>query len=199
MMSNNLNIFSLSGLLILFTFPILTILSLKHYRSKLHGIWSIFNVAVGVWGLGALLISIAKDADSAFLYWKLAHVGIIFIPILYFHVSFVFCELKNKKILVLLYLQSFFFLLLSMSGKLFYNDLRYIFSSLHYIKPTIWYYTFFTIWILTAIAGTLNYIFAYRRFTGVKKTQVKYIIVATIFGFSGGLSNFLPVFYLEWT
>jgi signal transduction histidine kinase len=191
------NIFSLSGLLILCTFPILTILSLKNYKSELHGIWAIFNIAVGIWGFGALLVSISKDKESAFLYWKLAHVGIIFIPILYFHVSVVFCNLLNKKILFLLYVIFSLFLLSNISNMLFQKNLRFVFSSFYYIKPTILYYVFFCIWALIALAGILNYVFSYYRFTGIKKIQIKYFIFATIFGFSGGLMNFLPVFHID--
>jgi two-component system NtrC family sensor kinase len=197
MINENLNLFSVSGLLILFTFPILTVLSLKNYKSKLHTIWAVFNIAVGVWGLGAFLVSIANDAKTAFIYWKIAHVGIIFIPILYFHVSYVFCDLTNKKILVFLYLQAVFFLLLNIFDKLFQDNMRYVFSSFYYFEPTIYYYIFFTSWIITALAGTLNYVFAYNRVVGVKKVQIKYFIFATIFGFSGGLMNFLPVFHLD--
>src|SRR4030042_7157108 len=184
MINQNFNLFSLSGLLILFSVPIIIIFSLKNYKSKLHIIWAIFNIAVGIWGLGAFLISISEDANKAFLYWKIAHFGIIFIPTLHYHVSFIFCELSNKKILVFLYLQSFFFLVLNIFDMLFQNNLRYVFSSFYYIKPTIWYYVFFTIWALTALSGTFNYLLAYFRFTGVKKTQIKYFIFATIFGFS---------------
>ena len=197
MVSGNLNLFSLSGLLIVFTVSIVVILSLKKYKSRLHAIWAIFNIAVGIWGLGAFLISISKDANKAFLYWKLAHSGIIYIPVLHYHVSSIFCELSNKKILVFLYLQAFFFLLLNIFDKLFQNNLRYVFSSFYYIEPTSWYYIFFTVWVLTVLAGTLNYFFTYRRFTGVKKIQIKYFIFVLIFGFSGGLMNFLPVFHID--
>jgi len=197
MISNNFNLFSLSGLLILFSVPIIIIFSLKSYKSKLHIIWAIFNIAVGIWGLGAFLISISEDANKSFLYWKLAHCGIIFIPTLHYHVSSIFCELSNKKILVFLYLQSFFFLVLNIFDKLFQNNLRYVFSSFYYIQPTIWYYIFFAIWASIAIIGTLNYFLKFHRFTGIKKTQVKYFVLVLIFGFSGGLMNFLPVFYID--
>jgi signal transduction histidine kinase len=48
-----------------------------------------------------------------------------------------------------------------------------------------------------ACAGTLNYVLAYRRLTGIKKVQIKYFILVFVFGFSGGLTNFLPVFHLD--
>ena len=51
--------------------------------------------------------------------------------------------------------------------------------------------------MITAFAGTLNYVFAHQRFTGIKKIQTRYFILATIFGFSGGLANFLPVFHID--
>ena len=141
MFNGTINLFSISGLLILVTFPILTILSLANYRSRLHAIWAFFNIAVGIWGLGALLISISSDAHYAFKSWQLAHVGIIFIPVLYYHVSYVFCELTNRRILIFLYLQAVFFLILDLSGILFHTNLRYLFSSFYYIESTTWYYT----------------------------------------------------------
>ena len=196
-MSGSLNLFSFSGLLIILTVPVITILSLKQKRSKIHVVWSIFNIAVGIWGLGAFLISISRDPESSLLYWKLAHVGIIFIPPLHYHVSSVFCELSNKKVLAVLYLQSSLFLILSFSDKLFQNDLRIVFSSFYYIQPTAWYYIFFAVWVSVACAGTLNYLLAYRRLTGIKKVQIKYFILVFVFGFSGGLTNFLPVFHLD--
>jgi signal transduction histidine kinase len=72
-----------------------------------------------------------------------------------------------------------------------------MFSSFYYIKATICYYVFFFIWALIAIYGTFIYFQAYFRLAGKKKMQVKYFIIATIFGFGGGLTNFLPVFNIN--
>ena len=84
-----MNLFSLAGLILSSTCFILVIILLIYGKTKLHRVWTLFNVAVGAWGIGAFLIGQATTESLALFRWRFAHLGIIFIPIFIFHVVYI--------------------------------------------------------------------------------------------------------------
>ena len=93
----HLNPFAISGLLITFTCFGLIIILLRYGKTKLHKLWILFNLAVGIWGVGAFLVGISATREAAILSWRFAVCGGVFIPVFFFHVVNVFCEAVNKK------------------------------------------------------------------------------------------------------
>src|SRR4030042_2404748 len=105
--------FALSGLLVFLTCSILVFIIIRSGKRKLHIIWILFNIAVATWGFGAFFIGISKSPSIAFFWWKIAHIGIIFIPVFMFHMVSILCELQQKKLLTIIYLQGLFFLFIN--------------------------------------------------------------------------------------
>jgi signal transduction histidine kinase len=192
-------IYSLLGLILGITCLILVIILAIYRKTKLHVVWLFFNLAVAIWGFGAFLIGQATTSLTAVTAWRLSHIGVIFIAILFFHTATIFCnrEAKLKKIICFSYLQGFFFLCLN-ATPLFISKIRVIYDSLYYIRATgLFYPTFFFIWVTLVVWGHVELFMHYRKISGIKKNQILYFFTGTLVGFLGGTTNFFPMFKID--
>jgi signal transduction histidine kinase len=65
---------------------------LRHPGSRLNRLFTYFVLAMAVWNFGAFGLRRAPDARAAFLWEVLIHVGIIAVPVLYYHFVLIFLE-----------------------------------------------------------------------------------------------------------
>jgi len=186
-------VFSISGLLLFASCLILNIIILRSRRTKLLGLWALFNFSVGFWGFFAFLIGQATSLNCVNILWRLAHVGIVFIAVFVFHTMLLFCNIQKKGILRFAYAQAFFFSFLSLFGSpLFMKNIR-LFYGIWYMRGGWLYYVFFGIWVW--LVGYSHYLLfsVYKKSQGARRIQIKYFFFGILFGFSGGITNFLPV------
>jgi len=154
-----------------------------------------FNFVVAYWGYCAFLIGNTNNIKEAFFLWKIAHIGIIFIPPFLLHNTYLICEKVNKGILRFTYLQAFFFSFIV--GNQFLIGEPRSFSSFYYLTPGPLYYLFFAIWILLVLHSLYELFRKFNISRGLKRNQIKYLFVGLFLGFFGGITNFLPVFNIN--
>ena len=135
----HLNLFSLAGLILSITCFVVVILVLIYGKKNLHRAWTLFNIAVGLWGLGAFYIGQATNEELALIEWRFAHIGIIFISVFIFHVAYLLCNLQKKYLLIFAYVQGILFSALGFSGNFFISGVRSVFSLFYYLTPGITY------------------------------------------------------------
>jgi len=191
-----LNLFSISGLLLGITSIVLSLIISIYGKAKIHRIWSLFNLSVAIWGIGAFFAGIADTKTEALIWWRLNHIGVILMPIFIFHFVHTLCNLPTKKILIAVYLQGVIFLILD-STNLFISDVRFVFSSFYYavLGPT--YNVFFPIWIALVCYSHYKLFVEYQRTTIIKRNQLLYLFMGTAVGFLGGVTNFLPGYKID--
>jgi signal transduction histidine kinase len=191
--------FSLLGL-ILGTTCLLLVFILSIYRkTKIRLIWLLFNLAVAIWGFGAFLIGRATTPSSAITAWRLSHIGVIFISVFFFHTAITLCDIeaKRKKIIIFAYLQGLFFSVLN-ATPLFISKIRVVLDSIYYNQSTgLFYPIFFIIWVALVIWGHVELFLHYKKASGVKRNQILYFFLGTLVGFSGGTTNFFPMFNID--
>jgi signal transduction histidine kinase len=194
-----MNAFTTAGLLLGITCLSLMLIVLIQGKTKLHRTWALFNLAVSLWGFGAFLIGLSSTSSLAIINWRLAHIGGIFIPVSFFHTICIFSnvEVKRKKFIIFAYLQGLFFLFLNFTD-LFIVKVKLIFKSLYYNQAaTLFYQVFFFIWLSLVVWGFYELIVYYKKSSGIKKNQSLYLLVGMLIGFSGGSTNFLPMFGID--
>jgi len=187
--------FALSGLLILITSLGLGIFVLiKTPNIFSNRLWVYFNFAIALWGLGAYKTGSAHDPQSAFLWFKIAHIGVISIPIFLLHFTYYFLEIKNKNLVVIIYLTGIFFLITLFTGQLV-PHVKFMFNSFYYgTNPSFIYAIFTSLWIYSVI---YNYQLAYKRIktsSDEKRNKIKYFFLSLSIGFIGGITDFFPIF-----
>lgn len=193
-----MNLFALSGLLVGITSLFLGLfVYFKDRKSALNLIWALFAFSVALWGFGSYKIATTKDITDAFTWWRVTHVGIIFIPVLFYHFVHRFLDLKRKFTLTIIYFSGFVFLVLN-STDLFIKNMRFVFESFYYDSPPGPVYPFFVLFFFSSIAYShYELLKAFNNSTGLRKDQIKYFFFATAIGFSGGTTCFLPVFGID--
>ena len=92
-----MNLFGLAGIFTFISTVSLFITILVHdYRSHLNQTFALFIAAVSFWGFGAWQISQIATAPEAVLWWRIAHIGVILIPVTFLHFVHVFLNIKSK-------------------------------------------------------------------------------------------------------
>jgi len=188
--------FALSGLLTLVTSIGVGVLMLVKTPAILtNRLWAYFNFSMAIWGIGAYEIATVQDHDIALLWMRIAHIGVITIPVFFLHFASSFFEKINKKVIISTYLIAGFFLSISWT-KLFIPNVVYCFNYFYYLPghPTPLYAIFFCLWCFSVFYA---FYLAYTNINNVlfeKRNQTKYFFFITTIGYAGGLGNFLPVF-----
>jgi len=190
------NLFSFSGFLLFISCLALAFIIVRYGKTLLHRLWVLFNLAVGCWGFGAFLVGRATTEPAAMLWWRLAHVGIVLIPVFLFHVVHVLCGLSRKKLLFAVYLQGAFFLAM-IPTRLFISGLRFAFSEFYYATPGPLYAFFFVFWTVIVIFSHYQLLLTFIKSKDIKRRQILYFSVGAILGFAGGVTNFFPVFNIN--
>jgi signal transduction histidine kinase len=190
-----MNLFAISGILGVATSALMAGLMFVRGKNKTHFIWGCFCISVVLWDLGVAYLASTPDETAAFSWWKIALLGIIFIPATFNHFVYTFLGIKNKVLIyssylvaialaLVLFLRSGYLLSLKWSfGEFFYN---------HLPGPVYYFLTIFFFFLIGW--GHYKLITAYAHSSGIKKLQLKYFFIGTLIGFSGGSFNFLPAY-----
>jgi len=195
-----MNPFALSGLLIgisslffgIFVYP-------KGRENRANRLWALFCFSVAIWGFGGYKVGLSVDLPAALFWWRITYIGIIFIPVLFYHFVYMFLGLKKKKLLYLIYLFGLFFLILEWTpwAYLFFglSNMGFLFSSFYWVFPPTFLFSFFVFaWFTIIIYSHYELYKALKKSLGPRRSQIKYFFLATAIGFSGGGTCFLPCF-----
>ncbi len=156
----------------------------------------LFNLSVSLWHWGLFARELTYDKATALFLIRLAYVGAVFLPSLFFH--FVNCLLKLEKdrLIVAFYGVSLIFLVFDFTPLLI-RDVGPILSFRYYVIPGS-AYPIYTVSFIGTICYSHYILFKYfKKSEGQTRNQIRYLLLAAIIGFVGGGSTFLPVFNIE--
>ena len=153
----------------------------------------LYFLSVSFWSFGYFFWQVSTNYNSALFWSRVLMAGAIFIPIFYFHfiISFLNLVEKYKKILYGGYVLSFLFLLLDFTP--------YFVKT---VEPTL----FFPFWPKPGIFYPLHLLMFFGLVSygwyllikelgkikeKIKKQQIKYFLLGTGIGFTGGSTNYL--------
>jgi signal transduction histidine kinase len=124
------------------------------------------------------------------------YVGAIFIPAFFLHfVSAVIKKINTKLILPVYFLTCLF--LISDATPLFIKDVGPILSFRYYGIPGTLFPAFVVFFVVIATYANYLLVKYFRNAEGQTRNQIKYLSLATVIGFVGGGTTFLPNFNIE--
>ncbi|MCQ9206176.1 MAG: GAF domain-containing protein, partial [Omnitrophica bacterium] len=188
-----MTLFSLSGLAILITSLVLVFILLIYGKTRLHKVWTLFNLVLFIWGFGIFLLGNATDDLLVQRIWRLIHIGGLSISVFFYHTVCRFCELNRKKILLFAYFQLLFFQFLNITGVLF-SHTQVIYGIYFPRIHGLLYPVGFAIWLIFVFLGHFELFLYLRGIKGIKRIQGLYFFSGSLLGFLGGSSSLLPVF-----
>jgi len=177
--------FAILGLLVLLNDP----------KRKLNKLYFLLSLAVTFWAISYGIWLLSKDKETALFWARMLNFGSAFIPIFFCHWVFNLLEFeeekRNKIILILGYLATLVFAI-SAFTPYYVNRVEPELFFPYWPKPGILYHFY----LLLFWFGLLGYTFyclwkAYKKSSGYKQIQLKYMLIGMILGFGGGATNYL--------
>ncbi len=166
----------------------------KNKSSPVHQRYALFNLAVFFWSVGYIFWPLAHSKAETLYWFRVLHIGAIFIPVCFLHFVTTFLEIDRKKILSFGYFLSFFFVIFVFSN-LYIKDMRPVSIFLYWGVPGILYYLFLVMFLGYATYACYILYNAYKLSDDLrKKQQILYILIGMMIGYIGGSSNYLLFF-----
>jgi len=163
----------------------------KNKKEILNRTFALFCLSIAVWSYAYFLWQISTTSETALFWSKALMVGAIFLPVTYFHFITVFLSVyqKEKKLLILGYLLAFIFLILNFTP-LFVKSVEPTLSFPYWPKPGIAYHPFLLMFFGYAVYSGYLMFQTLRGSAGIKKLQIKYVLLGTLIGLLGGSTNY---------
>jgi len=163
-------------------------------KTFIHRLWAMFNLSIFVWGFCLFFIGHSSTEGAAIFWWRLAHLGGLFIAIFFYHTIYALCNIKKKEILIFAYGQALFFLIVNFLSNLFINSTNIIWSSVFYIKANFCYTLSLVFWLFFIALGHYELIRAYISASAIDRNKMGYLLFGFFVGFFGGLFYFFPMY-----
>jgi len=194
-----MNAFALSGLLTALASGSISIwILVGGFKREESKVFFGYASAVAIWGVGALLIGQTNDYDRALFLWRATYVGVILIPVFFYHFVSLLIGRKNVALLISIYIIGGVFFALDVTGILI-ADVRFVFNSFYYNSYSSPYYIPFALFFFSLIGySMLEMYLCVKKYPKSKLTnRVSWLLITSIVGFCGGLTCFLPVFEVD--
>ncbi len=160
-----------------------------------HRTFGYFGVSVAIWSFGYFGWQLAETRDVAYVLVGVFMIGAIALPVTYLHHILVLLNLvdRYKTLIRVSYALALLFLI-GNATTAFVADVQPALNFSFWPKPG-WLFHPYLMWWALLIVFTIYLLYtALRHTSGVKRTQYLYLLIATIFGFGGGATNF-PLWY----
>ncbi len=164
----------------------------KNPKRIINKTFGLFSLSVAVWSYSYFFWQISTTETTALFWTRALMVGAIFIPIFYFH--FILGLLnkiqEKKKLLITGYLFFSFFFLANFTS-FFVEGVRSKLNFDFWPDPGILYHPFLILWFFYLAYTIYLLIKSSSTSSGILKNQLRYILLGTIVGYLGGITNYL--------
>jgi len=177
----------------IFMFLLALFIFLKNKKSKLNIIFSFVCLSIALWLFGTFMMFLNRDNDPLAIFWdRICYIGVIFIPTLMYHFSVTFSGVKKQtKLIIIGYILSFIFLILSRTDY-FVSDL-FVYKWGVHSKAKLFHHVFLIFFSIYLFLFYFNIYQCYRKSSGVLKVQSKYLFLAFIIMLIGAVA-YLPAY-----
>lgn len=160
--------------------------------SNINKNWFLFSFFVGLWGLGLFGVTWSTNQNQALLWQYLLDCSAIFIPASYFAFASELVKLNNLLWRRVSYVLAVLLALFSFS-QYFKTGMDFVYGSFYWVKPGPYYIIFPFFFLIYVVVCLLIYVRAYTKNKDrIFRGQILSMFLASLVGFGGGITNFLP-------
>ncbi len=165
----------------------------KNKKKSLNLIFSLVCLSIAIWLFGTSMMFLNVGKKDLAIFWdRICYIGVVFIPTLMYHFSVIFSGAKKqKKLVVLGYFLSFIFLFLIPSDY-FVSDL-FVYKWGAHTEARLLHHIFLIFFSIYIFLFYFNIYQCYKKSSGFKKAQAKYIFLAFAVMLLGALA-YLPAY-----
>ncbi|MDD5590149.1 MAG: histidine kinase N-terminal 7TM domain-containing protein [Candidatus Portnoybacteria bacterium] len=177
-----------------------TFLGILVYRNKKKDAANLgflfFCVCVSFWSYSYFIWQISTTAESALFWTKMLMAGAIFVPATYLHFVLGLLEKasQKKKTIIFVYLIFSIFLVLDFTSSNFITGVSPALSFKFWPQRGVLYSLFLSIWSFFMFFSIFLLYKDFRKSTGMKRTQIKLVLIGFATSLIGALTNF-PLWY----
>ncbi|RJQ33610.1 hypothetical protein C4566_03385 [Candidatus Parcubacteria bacterium] len=190
-----MNAFAFSSMLTGVLSLLLSLFVITRRRNlKLNRLWALTSLCVALWSFGLFGVTFFNNFKYAYLSQVVLDISAIFLPVLFLHFVFLLLERKSFGLAIkFFYILSFLLAIFSLTSY-FKKGLIPVFNFKYWIDPGP-FYIIFPLFFLALATVSVSLLIKYqKKFSGIKRQQIKYVLYCAFIGFGGGIFNFLPQF-----
>jgi len=169
----------------------------KNTKSAVNRSWLILSMCVSIWSFGIFALHNSPDKTHALFWVRFMYSGSIFISSAFLHLIFSASGINRyaryKKIIIATYSIGMIFFILNFTT-LFVKGVSPRLNFKYYTDPGILFPAYGLFYLSNLVYAFYKLITVFPRVSAVKRNQLKYILAASVVGFGGGMSTFLPLF-----
>ncbi|HDK27831.1 MAG TPA: hypothetical protein ENG48_12190, partial [Candidatus Atribacteria bacterium] len=174
-----------------------TIVYFKNRERRLNQTWCLLSICVAIWSFFYGIMVTTSNQTLALFSARILNYGAIFIPIFYLH--FIFCLLSQEKcrktFINTAYILAIFLLAVTVSfPKYFVPSVSPKFSFRYYTNPGFLFYIYMAFWMFYVTYPFIILCTSIKKHSGLIQNQLKYVMIASIMGFTAGATTFLGVY-----
>lgn len=169
----------------------------KSRKIKLYRVFALYSWSIALWSLFVAVHILSTRRDIALFAGKYLHLGAVFIPVLFLHFVTEFFAEKRQQVtrlfLPLLYLVAFVFFVLCVNGTLV-SDVAPRYGIAYLMVPNPGYIFLICFFALGVVWALIKLFRGYLEAAGIRRNQIKYLLYGSLFGYVGGVDNFLYLY-----
>lgn len=164
---------------------------INNKKKTLNKVFFLMNISIFIWSFFYFLWLKNTEVELVLFLLRAFSMGAAMIPVFYLHWVLILLEIdkKRKPLIISAYITGIIFVLLNFSPlfiKGFHPVLYFPFWPIPGPSFHIWLFLFG----LAVLYGLYCLVKSYRFSEGYKKHQILYVLIGTIVGFGGGMTNF---------
>ncbi len=165
-------------------------------KSKLNVIFALLCLSVSIWLFGTFMMFLSKDNDPKAIFWdRFIYIGVVFVPSLFYHFSLEFRKINRKKLLILSYILSFIFLVISRTDYFVSGLFKYPWGV--HTQAQFFHHIFLIFFSFYLLLVLINFNKAYKKFKGLQKEQARYMLLAFFVLITIGSTAYLPAYKIS--
>ncbi|MFH1664812.1 MAG: ATP-binding protein [Candidatus Omnitrophota bacterium] len=178
------------------TFALAIFVFLYNRRGKVNRIFCVYSLSIAEWSFFTALHGMTDVKWISFAAAKIMHVGVFFIPVLFFHftLQILYCLEKYRKVLKAGYVLSSCLAAVNFATPFIVRDVSPKLGYHYFMSAGSLYPVVIVIFLFFATSGLYLLLKSYRASHGKKRNQLKYLFWGSLLGYTMGISNFLPVY-----
>lgn len=168
---------------------------LKNKKGTVNRTYGLTTIFIGIWSYSYFFWQIAISESSALFWCRVLMAGAIFIPPAYLHFVLALLGLhkEKKKVVISSYIFGSFFFVLNFTS-LFVKGVSPKLFFKYWPNAGITFLPFLFLYSICVIYAIIVMVKEQKRSGGIKRAQIRYVILGAFLGFGGGATNY-PLWY----
>lgn len=189
-----MDLFSISSIIV-FLASISFALFLYHdnKKSTLNRAWFAVSCAIALWSLSLFGVTSSSSEAGALMWQYLLDISGIFVPVLLVRFILIFLKRQNTSLILFMWAAGIGLSALSVTSYFKIGVVKTATVGFYWIQPGTLYFLFPLFFVTSSILVGWYLLRDFRLTDNeIFKGQIKYQLVAAVFGLSGGITNFFP-------